>query len=61
MKTKISKFDWGKKLNYEKKSKSSRELFKHERLKYRLLTFVEQKILNNKQLFGYSNWGIINT
>lgn len=61
MKTKISKFDWGKKLDYAKKSKKNRKLFKHEQLKYRLLTFVEQNILNKKQLFGNSNWEIINT
>jgi hypothetical protein len=52
----ISKFDWRDKLHFEKKYKPQRFKLKHEKIKNRILTFIEQKILGGKQLFAYSNW-----
>ncbi len=59
MKNKINDFNWADKLHFEKKYKSSRAKMKHEKFKSKILTFISKKILNGKQLFGYSNWNII--
>jgi hypothetical protein len=29
---------------------------KHEKVKYKVLSFFENKLLGGKQLFGYKNW-----
>jgi hypothetical protein len=60
MQTWIAKFDWADKLNYGNKSKPNREKLKHEKLKYRILTFFERYIFGNKTLIGYKNWNILN-
>ncbi len=59
MKNKIADFIWSDKLHFEKKYKVSRAKMKHEKFKSKILTFISKKILNGKQLFGYSNWNII--
>jgi hypothetical protein len=55
----INKFYWNDYLHFEKNYKPKRQLMKHEKLKYRLLTFIEKKVLRSKQLFAYSNWKIL--
>ncbi len=52
----ISQFNWGDKLHFEKDYKPQRFKLKHEKIKNRILTFIEQKLLGGKQLFAYSNW-----
>ncbi len=54
----IKKLDWENKLNYTRKRfKLNRPLNKHERIKYRLLSFLENKLNGGRYIFGgYSNW-----
>ena len=59
MQAKINEFDWSDKLHFEKNYKPIRQKMKHEKLKSRFLSFLSKKILNGKQIFGYSNWNII--
>jgi hypothetical protein len=53
-----NKIDWKEKLNYTKKSKLNREKMKHERFKYKLITFLENTFNGGKDFVGYSNWNI---
>lgn len=55
----IQKLDWKHKLNYNKSSRPARPSMKHEKLKYRLLTFLENKLNRGKEFFGYANWNLI--
>lgn len=58
MEKRIKEFNWKDKLNYGKKSKPKRKLFKHERLKYKFIDFLEKKLFK-KPIFSYSNWKIV--
>lgn len=59
LKSFIARFDWKDQLNYEKDYKPGRPPLKHEKLKYKLLTAIEQNLLGGRQLFGYRNWEIL--
>lgn len=50
----IKKFNWKHQLRYQPDEKF--KLQKHEKLKYRLLTLIEQKFLNGRLLFGFKNY-----
>lgn len=52
----IQKFHWKDQLNYSKKATLYRPKMKHEKLKYRVLTLLENWFNGGKDLFGYSNW-----
>ena len=52
----IAQFDWRQELDYCRKSKAR---FKHDRFKYRLLTFIEQFFLAGRQLFGFKNYRLL--
>ncbi len=54
----IKKLDWKKKLNYSrKKVKMDRPLNKHEKIKYRILSFFENTFNGGRYILGgYSNW-----
>ncbi|MBN9349535.1 MAG: glycosyltransferase family 2 protein [Chitinophagaceae bacterium] len=54
----IKKFNWREQLKYDSK-RNTNERQKHEKLKYRILSAIEQKILGGKQLFGFKNYKII--
>jgi hypothetical protein len=56
MNTFIQKLDWKHKLNYSREVKSNRHKLKHERLKNRILSYIENKFLGGREMFGYSNW-----
>ncbi len=58
MKERIRQFNWAHKLNYSDKGTPRRELFKHERFKYRLIDFLEKKIFR-KPVFSYRNWKVL--
>lgn len=66
MKERIAQFDWGHLLDYRgsaTQSKSGhleRKPHKHERFKYRLLTFIEQNLLGGKQIGGFKNYILLN-
>jgi hypothetical protein len=52
----IAKMDWKKLLDYEGKSNAR---FNHDRLKYRFLTFLEQKIFGGRQIGGFRNYKLL--
>lgn len=52
----IQKINWKNKLNYGRKVQVSRSLMKHERFKYRFITFLENTFNSGRNFFGYSNW-----
>jgi len=52
----LKNFNWKYQLNYSKKADPETEKAKHEKLKYKILSFFENKFFNGKQFFGYSNW-----
>lgn len=56
MKERIDRFNWGYKLSYKKSQRSSRKLFKHEKLKYRIISFIENNFLGGRQIFGFKNY-----
>lgn len=56
MKTWVENFNWASELDYSGNTYPDRDLFKHERLKYRFLTFLEKTFLNGKQLGGFKNY-----
>lgn len=59
MKEFISRFDWEDRLHYEPDYKPSRPPLKHEKFKYRLLTWIEDNLLGGRMIFGYRNWKIL--
>ncbi len=52
----ISQHDWKDSLNMGKRSAVRH---KHDRFKYRLLTFLEQKVLGGMQLGGFRNYKLV--
>ena len=48
--------NWKNQLNYSKKSNLNRVEMKHEKLKYKLISFLENTFNGGKDFFGYSNW-----
>jgi hypothetical protein len=58
MKKFIERFDWKHQLRYSPSLKKVK-LQKHEKLKYRLLSLIEQKFLKGNLLFGFRNYNRI--
>lgn len=56
MRQRIAAMDWKDLLDYAGKSKAR---FNHDRLKYRLLTFLEQKLLGGRQIGGFRNYHLL--
>ncbi len=59
MKRTIENMDWKDKLQYSGSPDRRRQKHKHEKLKYRLLSFIENKLLGSRELFGFKNYIII--
>lgn len=59
MKDKIATFDWADKLHYEKGYTPKRPKMKHEKLKYRIATFIEHVFFKGKPPYGYKNWQLL--
>lgn len=55
MKERIATLSWDKDLSFNK-VELKRPKMKHEKLKYKVLSFFENKLFGGKQLFGYKNW-----
>ena len=55
----IAKMNWEGKLNSTKKGVITRDKMKHEKVKYRVVTFLENALNGGRQFFGYSNWNLI--
>lgn len=51
-----NKISWLKKLNYSKTANLNRDLMKHEKPKYRVISFLENTFNGGRDIFGYSNW-----
>jgi len=56
MSERIKMMDWGDKLQWRGRPNPNREKHKHERRKYRLLSFIENKILGGKRVGEYENY-----
>ncbi len=57
MQKRIKKFDWAGRLNYSKKETNpNRKKHKHDRFKYKLITFIEKKLLFGKKLGEFKNY-----
>ncbi len=59
MEQRIKLIDWKDKLQYSGKPNPYREKNKHERFKYRILSFVENKLLGGKRLGGFKNYTLL--
>lgn len=58
MEKRIQQLDWQENLKVIPR-KLNRKKFKHEKLKYRLISFFENHLLGGKQWFGYDNWDYV--
>lgn len=58
MTEKIKHLNWQHLLRSSGKGRS-RNLLKHEKWHYRVVSWFENRILNGRQLWGYSNWKVI--
>jgi len=54
----IKKFNWGDQLRYDNEE-PDRPLFKHEKLKYRILSWIENNIMGGRGIFGFRNYLLI--
>ena len=59
MKNWIEKFNWSSRLQYTGNKKTTRSPHKHEKTKYRILTFIENTFLNGNVIGGFKNYNII--
>lgn len=59
MKKMISEFNWESSLQYEGKPSSYRELHKHEKLKYRIVSWIEQNIMGGKHIGEFKNYNLL--
>jgi hypothetical protein len=59
MRALIVQHSWKDKLDYGGKYQMSRPKASHERIKYKVLSFIEKNILGGKKIFGYKNWNIL--
>ncbi|GAB4187544.1 MAG: hypothetical protein Kow00108_24480 [Calditrichia bacterium] len=60
MKERIQKMDWKDKLTYEGKvGIFSPNKARHDRIKYRVVTWIEQNLMGGRQLFGYKNYNLL--
>ncbi|HET8964415.1 MAG TPA: hypothetical protein VFM99_10970, partial [Chitinophagales bacterium] len=60
MQEKIAQFDWADQLNYSKKQTNpNADKMKHDKLKTKLITFVEQNILGGKEIFASKNYVLL--
>ncbi len=55
----IERFDWADQLKTEGPVPRNRKLFKHERLKYRLISLVEQHFLKGQTIGGFTNYQLL--
>lgn len=54
----ILKHNWKDKLQYSGKRFKDRPIHKHEKLKYRILSFIEYKLLGGYQIGGFKNYNL---
>ncbi len=56
MEEKIAQFNWADQLRLHRRQPT---LHRHERLKYRLLTFIEQNLLGGRQILSFKNYRLV--
>lgn len=54
----IQKFNWANQLRYDNR-KPDRPLFKHEKLKYRILSWIENNLMGGKGILGFRNYRLL--
>lgn len=59
MKDMIAKMNWKDKLQNSGARNKDREAHKHEKFKYRVLSFLENNILGGRRLGGYKNYELL--
>ncbi len=59
MQEKIAKINWSKELQYSGKALKGRSLYKHEKLKYRIRTWIELNLLGGREIGGFKNYKIV--
>jgi hypothetical protein len=59
MRDMIARMDWQEHLQPTGRPNPYREPHKHERLKYRVLTFLENRILKGRQIGGFKNYRLL--
>jgi hypothetical protein len=59
MNKRIERFNWKEQLQYSGKSNPHRELHKHEKFKYRFLSFIERNFFNNRKIGEFKNYILI--
>ncbi len=52
----IENLSWRHKLNYSSSNYPDRPLMKHEKTKYRFISFLENTLNGGRDFFGYENW-----
>ncbi|MEN8118948.1 MAG: hypothetical protein ABFS35_01290 [Bacteroidota bacterium] len=52
----IEKFDWKDQLQYDGPLPTNRPLYRHERLKYRIISWIENNILGGRTIGGFKNY-----
>ncbi|MDZ7333241.1 MAG: hypothetical protein ONB31_14800 [candidate division KSB1 bacterium] len=55
----IAQMDWKDKLQYSGPPNPYRAPHKHERLKYRLLSWIEQHLMGGRQIGGFQNYHLL--
>ncbi len=55
----INKFNWATSLNYNKPRLYERSPHRHLQPKYRLLTWLEKNLNNNREIFGFKNYKLV--
>jgi len=56
----IAGHNWKNKLNLTRRFiDPQRQLYKHEKTKYRIMSFIENNFLGGRRLFGYKNWNAV--
>ena len=56
MRQRIKVLDWKDLLNYSRSWIPKRPLNKHEKWRYRAISWIENNLLGQRQIFGYKNW-----
>ncbi len=59
MNKRILEFFWADQLNYGNTFPDNYKLLKHDKIKSKIITWIENNLFNGRQLFGYKNWKII--
>jgi hypothetical protein len=55
----IARFDWGGRLNYDRRTRRDPIQHKHERLRCRMLTWFERRFTDNWELVGWNNYSLV--